>query len=378
MRILGDLDRTGAHGTNDLSGSRPPGGEGPAMKDRQVVGSDEQMGSGVQESEKDQRSAFAGGIPQADPAAHLRGGGESGNRASDLIGGRRLEPAGDSYARAQLSSRRSNGGLWLALMILVLALVGASAYFYLSLRNNNISLSDVARMFQSINTLGGRMGAGEAKLRDLAANWDAMANHLAELDRKVDSSLRATRNQTRELVGQAAGRLQAELDQQGQVVDARLNNVESMQSQDRAQLALLNDQLRAQVASLREQLTATQENTGRDLAGLQGQVTNNQGSLQTLVQQLHRDKVTFEIVKNNPIELAPGVTLTVLKTDVAYQRFRGYVSLTNEGKTLWLNNLSAKESVDLFPQDSNHPYSLVVTAVNDDGVVGYLLLPAGA
>jgi len=348
------------------------------MKDGQVVGSNEQMGSGVPETKKDQRSAFARGIPQADPAAHPRGAGKSGNRTSDLIGEQRLEPPDDINSREQLSSRRSNGGLWLALMMLVLALVGASGYFYLSLRNNHISLSDVAGLFQSINALGGRIGAAEAKLRDLAGNWDAMANQLAELDRKVDSSLRATGNQTRELVGQAAGRLQAELDQQGHVVDARLNNVESMQSQDRAQLDQLNDQLRAQVASLREQLTAAQENTGRDVASLQGQVDEDQGNLHTLAQQLHREKVMFEIEKDSPAELVPGVTLTVLKTDASYQRFRGYISLTNEGKTLWLNNLSAKEPVDLYAQQYSHPYSLIVTTVRKDGVVGYLLLPAGA
>ena len=219
-------------------------------------------------------------------------------------------------------------------MILVLALAGASAYLYLGLRNNNITFSQVPELLKSITTLGGRMDSTEAKLRDLAANWDGLTNHLAELDRKVNSGLRATRNQTRELVEQAAGRLQAELDQQGRVVDARLNNVESMQRQDRAQLAQLNDQLRGQVASLRDQLAAAQESTGRDLANLQGQVSEDQGNLHTLAQQLHRDKVTFEIVKNSPTELAPGVTLTVLKTDVSYQRFRGYISLTNEGKTL--------------------------------------------
>ena len=77
-----------------------------------------------------------------------------------------------------------------------------------------------------------------------------------------------------------------------------------------------------------------------------------------------------------PTELAPGLTLTILKTDVNFQRFQGYVSLTHEGKTLWLNNLSAKETVDLYSQQYSHPYSLVVTAVNDEGVAGYLLLPA--
>jgi len=263
-------------------------------------------------------------------------------------------------------------------MVLVLAVVGASAYLYLSLRENNINLSQVPDLLQSITTLDGRMDATEAKLRDLAANWDGLTNHLAELDGKVDSSLRATRNQMRELVGQAAGRLQAEMDQQGRVVDARLNKVESMQRQDRAQLAQLNDQLQGQVSSLREQLTATQESTGRDLANLQGQVSEDQSNLHTLAQRLHRDKVTFEIVKDSHTELAPGVTLTVLNTGVSYQRFRGYISLTNEGKTLWLNNLNAKEAVDLYAQQYSHPYSLIVATVSKDGVVGYLPLPAGA
>jgi DNA repair exonuclease SbcCD ATPase subunit len=263
-------------------------------------------------------------------------------------------------------------------MVLLFAMAGAGAYLYLDLRNNNVTLSQVPELLQSIPTLGGRMDASEAKLRNLAANWSGLTNHLAELDRKVDSKLQATRNMTRVMVGQAEGRLQAELDQQGQVVNARLNNVESMQSQDRAQLAQLNDQLRDQVASLQEQLTAAQENTGRDLANMQDQVSNNEGNLNTLAQQLHRDKMTFETGKNSPTELAPGVTLTVLNTDVSYQRFRGYVTLTHEGKTLWLNNLSANEAVDLYSQTNSHPYSLIVTSVSNDGVVGYLLLPAGA
>ena len=260
-------------------------------------------------------------------------------------------------------------------MALMLTLAGA--YLDLSLRSKNVTFSQVPGLLQSIPTLGGRMDASEAKIRNMVANWSGLTSHLAELDRKVNSSLQATRNMTRVMVGQAEGRLEAELAQQGQVVDARLNNVESRQSQDRAQLAQLNDQLRNQVSSLQEQLTAEQENTGRDLANMQDQVSNTEGNLHTLAQQLHRDKLTFETGKNSPTELAPGVTLTVLHTDVSYQRFRGYVTLTHEGKTLWLSNLSANEAVDLYSKTNSHPYSLIVTTVSNDGVVGYLLLPAG-
>ena len=52
--------------------------------------------------------------------------------------------------------------------------------------------------------------------------------------------------------------------------------------------------------------------------------------------------------------------------------------MTTEGRTVWLNNVGAQEAVDLYPRATNHPYSLVITRVNPHGVVGYLLLPAGA
>ena len=318
-----------------------------------------------------------GGVLPDNPTTNPHSDIQSRKHLSDRIGEQRLEPAGETKTPAYLSARRTNGGGWLVLMVLILALLGAGAYSFLTLRNYHVSLAQVPGLLQSVTTLGGRIDATEAKLRELTGNWGGLTNRLTALDRKFDSGQRATRNQMRELVGQATGHLQAELDKRGGIVDARLSNVESRQGQDRAQLAQINDQLRGEVASLREQLTAAQESNGRDFANMQEQVSNNQGNLRTLAQNLHRDKVTFEIVKNSPTELAPGVTLTVLKTDVSYQRFRGYISMTNEGRTLWLNNLNAKEAVDLYAQQYSHPYSLVVTTVNDGGVAGYLLLPAG-
>lgn len=62
------------------------------------------------------------------------------------------------------------------------------------LLNNNMTLSQVPELLRSITTMGGRMDTTEAKLRDLTANWDGLTSHLAELGRKVDSSLRTTRN----------------------------------------------------------------------------------------------------------------------------------------------------------------------------------------
>ncbi len=392
MRILDDFDANEGYGPLDPSGSRPGGGNGnhkdevssrassvePALDDGQAGKSNEPKGSGAQKPEADPRNMFAGGSPSAEPPASPGGGRSHRRRISDRLDEQRLDHGRDTNPPVHSAPRRSIGGLWFVLMVLVFAGIGAGAYMYLGLRNYHVTPAQVPELLGSVTTQGGRIEAAEGRLRDLAANWDGLKGHLAELDRKVDSSLRQSRNQTRAMVGQAVGHLQAELDQRTQALDARLNNVESTQKEDRAQLSQLNDQLRDQVAGLREQLTAAQENTGRDLADVQQQVSDNQGNLQTLAQNLHRDKMTFEIVKNSTTELAPGVALTVLKTDVRHQRLRGYIFLPNEGKTLWFNNLSAREAVDFYEKQSSHPYSLVVTTVSRDGVVGYLLLPAKA
>ncbi|PYV01044.1 MAG: hypothetical protein DMG26_14400, partial [Acidobacteria bacterium] len=111
--------------------------------------------------------------------------------------------------------------------------------------------------------------------------------------------------------------------------------------------------------------------------GLHGQVNQSHSDLRTLAQGFDRRRVNFELVKNSAVELAPGVSLTVLKTDVSYQRFEGYLSLTFEGRTLWLPNMGAQEAVDFYSKQAKRPYDLVVTTVNKRGVAGYLLLPAG-
>lgn len=391
MRVFGDLNEDPSPA--DPSGSRAAGtngnlnegdvshaaGNDRAMENEPLIESGEYPGMELRKPVTAKGSDYIGGVPPADlPPTHRRGGRRYTDRTGEPIGEQKLDGVNDLSRGPQLPPQRSSGGLWFLLMVLLLGLVGVSAYGYLVLRSNHIRVARVPALLGSIATLGGRMDSTETKLHDLAAKADGLTSHLRELDHKVDSSLSSTRDQTREMVKQATGHLQAQLDQRGETVDARLRKVESTQTQEQAQLIQLNEQLQGQVASLRQQLTAAQQSTGRDLANVQEEANNNQGDLHTLAQSLRRNKMSFELVKNSPTELAPGVTLTILNTDVNYQRFNGFISLTDEGKTMWLKNLNAEEPVDLYSQHYGSPYSLIVTAVNEDGVAGYLLLPAGA
>lgn len=307
-------------------------------------------------------------VGAATPPRQIRESWRHGDRSSVA------EPP--EWARDPGRRRHPTRALWCTLVVLALALIGELAYSYRALRKGNIS--QIPDMLQSVTTLAGRMAAIETKLPDLETKWDGLADRIVRLDHKVDSTLRAARHQTQELVAQAEGRLREEMDRQAKVVDARLTQVESNQREDHTRLAQLNEQLEKEVAALRGELATTQDGTNRGLAGLHQQVSQNEGALNTLAHQLQRQRVSFEIVQNSPTEITPGVSLTVLKTNTSYQRFRGYVSLTTEGRTLWLENMGAQEAVDLFPHDTSHPYSLIITRVNPHGVVGYLLLPAGA
>ena len=295
--------------------------------------------------------------------------GSTGGRASYV------EPP--EAAREPGGPRRRNGVFGFALVGLLVGFVAAAGYAYLASRGRVVSLQQISDKLHSIEGMGARLAAQEDRVKDLAGSLNHLGERLAALDHKADLAVQSARRQTQQTLAQAEKRWQEEMDRRQQATNARLNQIEQNQAADHNRLAQLNNQLDQEVASLRSELAATQEGANRGLASVRNQVSQNQDGLQHLTQQLHRDRLTFEASKNSPTELAPGVSLTVLKTNVPYQRFRGYITLTAEGRTVWLDNLGANKSLDLYSQDSAHPYSLVITRVSPRGVTGYLLKPAG-
>jgi DNA repair exonuclease SbcCD ATPase subunit len=246
------------------------------------------------------------------------------------------------------------------------------------LRAANISVAQIPDLLDSVKILKGRMGYIEDRLRSFATSQGQLSAQLGALDGRVNSNLQEAHRETEQQIAQVEGRVSKELDQKNRVLDSRLTHVEQNQTDDRAQLAQLNQQLEQQVAALKSQLAKTQEGTRHGLETLDAQLGQNQQGLQDLGQKLHREKVTFEVPTKAHTEIVPGISLTILKTNTSRQRFQGYVSLAAEGRTLWLDNLGIEESLDLFPRGALHPYSLVITHIDSGSVAGYLLLPARA
>ena len=365
MGILGDLNE---HRPNsDLEKTRTDQGKG----------STEQKQINVGEIPLNDVSERAGAAPQ--PASRGGAGRPSEHRPA-ASGGERFPYR---PVRPLQEGRHTARGLWWAVSVLSLALICVMGYVYLALRQNNISLSRLPGPQPVLAALGGRMSSAEASLHDLTANWAGLAERVDKLDHKISSTLAVARHQSQERIAQAEGHMRAEMDKQARMTDARLARVESDQAEQTARLAQVQDQLQKQaqlqteVAGLRQEMDGQQNATGQNLANLRDQVNRSQNGLDTLAHELNRQRVDFEAAKHSTMTLAPGVSLTVIRTDVSYQRFAGYVSLTSEGRTLWLPNGGAQEAVDFYSKQANRPYDLVVTTVSKRGVVGYLLLPAG-
>jgi hypothetical protein len=262
--------------------------------------------------------------------------------------------------------------LWAAVVILALALGAVTWYGALVMRRNNISMAQLPGMDRLITGLSGRMDATEGKLRDLTNNWGNVQDHVAQLDRKLGSNLQLARKQTQDLVAAAQTRIEAEVGQHNRNVDGRPSRLEAGQQDDQQRLADLGNQ----VSGARQDISTSRGEAQRDVAALRQQVDQDGHEIRALDQKIERQKVTFEASKDKPQELVPGISMTVTKTNVDYQRFDGYLSLAADGRTIWLPDSRAQQSVVFFPHESSQPYHLVVTGVRTSGVVGYLMLPA--
>jgi hypothetical protein len=271
--------------------------------------------------------------------------------------------------------KKASKALWTAVVLLALALAGATGYGYLTGRHVGSALAQLPGMAQLLGTLQGRMDGTEAKLRDLTGDWASLAEQVAELSAKTRSSLENARQRTEGLIRQEQERIEAEMAERDRAINARLAQVESEQQAENERLAHLQDWTQKNVDMVQQELAAERKDRGSDLSALRQDINQNSSGLQRLARKVEPQRVDFEVTKKKEQELVPGIALTVTRTDVRYQRFDGYLELMEDSRTLWLSKVAAQQAVPFYFKQGSQPYDLVVTSVNRDGLVGYILVP---
>lgn len=202
----------------------------------------------------------------------------------------------------------------------------------------------------------------------MTGGWESLGQHVTALEGKVNRNLEQTRKYAEGLTEQLHQQISAELEARTSALNTRLSEVQSEQTAQDAQLAKVEGELRQEINSAREE-------TGRNFSDVHQQVDENAHNLQSLSQQIARERVDFEVTKGRTKELVPGISLQISGTNDQYQRFRGSLWLLQDHRTLWLRDESVHEPVRFYHKNGEEPYELVVTGVTGHSAVGYLLVP---
>jgi len=279
-------------------------------------------------------------------------------------------------------NRFGRAARWVALLVLVAALAGAGWYIYPLWQQQGALPAQVASLKDSLLAAGKRADAAEEKMSGLVNAWGSVTEQMRKLESRIGAEARVARKQTRELVAQMQQRVMAELDQRMQSLTNRVSRVEEGQASEQTRVAKLEQELatvRAENAQQRALLRENQESRDRAVdqkfTNLDQRVDSNNRELAGVHTQIDRQRVDFEAGVNHSKEVAPGVTLQVSHTDVAYQRFQGWVFLMPDRRTVWLHDQGVQRPLVLYSAKDNRPVQLVVTRVTKYSVVGYLLIP---
>jgi hypothetical protein len=273
-----------------------------------------------------------------------------------------------------IDTKQSSGRPWASLAVLAVALLVVAGVGYTALKRNSAQFARFSGLMDSLAAMRQHVSGIENRLNAWKGEHQALVERMKKLDDEFRSGLLQARKQTQAMILEAEDRLQQELDQRTQVLAARLAQTEAAQQNDRARMA----KLESEVASAHQELAAFRQAHQQQLASLRRQEAADHNELASIDHMLQTDQVSFEAEKNRNEDIVPGVSLRVTGTNVQYQRFSGYIWFGPDRRTIWIRGQGADRPVVFYSRGNNQAYELVVTRVNRNGTVGYLLLPAGA
>lgn len=286
-------------------------------------------------------------------------------------------------------SRRHHRILTAFLVLLAAGVVAVAWYAYPILGRHDSLLSQIPTTLtdirKDVSGLGDQAKATDARVDDWGNRQEELRSQLnkarGELMARIDSARKQAGDASAALIQRARSDFATQVDS----IKTQLAKLETSGASDREQIARLQQEL----AQVRSQVSQQ----GQELASVRGTVTQNAAStsqefasVKSTQQQDRHDfdayadkfavkRVDFEVTKNHDSAVAPGISLRVNSTDVSYQRLSGSV-LAADGHTTWLRQLKVQEPVFLTSFADGRTRELIITRVNKNGAVGYVLVPA--
>lgn len=330
------------------------------------------------------------GETQASPAAPGQGAPEDFRRMKEWIQQARLdadrarsiaeqtrEDIKDIQFELDNYGRKTSRSGWTT-AILAIALLGACAYGYFKLQGNDTLLAQFPAVRAALNEVGQRMNAAEEKFRTWSADWDGMSSRLSKMEKGAAANLRLAKDYAVEQAAKVQHQLQAEMDNRSQSTDVAISKLEASHQEDQRQIAELQQEIAAVRNDSNNQLARTRQETSREMGNLRSEINRNRDDFDVVARQIDRRRLDFEVSKDQTREIVQGLTLTVSKLNVSYQRVEGRLHVIPDGRILWIRGQGIQQPVRFYSHHDQRPYEVVFTRVTKDDAVGYVLMPAGS
>jgi hypothetical protein len=268
--------------------------------------------------------------------------------------------------------RRGAAGLWTALAVLAVAMVVAAAYGYSVVIQHNTELTRLSGRMSSLAALSDRADSMETRFNHYNVKQASLAAEVQKMDMDWKSGVDDVRLRTVALVGSARQRETNDLSLRTAALNAHIAEIISRQQADQVLIA----QLEKELANTRQELASAKVAYTRELAELREQQVVSQQEVDSLNNVLSTDQVDFEVTKNRDEEIVQGISLHLSGTDLAHQKFHGWIWIAGTRRRIWVHNQPVELPVAFYPKPDGVAYELVVTKVGPADVAGYLLIPS--
>ena len=269
--------------------------------------------------------------------------------------------------------KRRSAGVWACLAILVVALGVAVVYGNGVLQQQSIQLEQIPGITKSLTPISQHLANLENRLSDSRAAQQSFALRMQSIDAESKAALVATRQQTGKLVAQEQQSFSKQINQQAAVFQAQVSQLANDRSAERVRLT----QVEAQLAQDRNELEAARADYARELAAVREQQVVEHRELASLSSSLPARQVAFDVHKNQQVEVAPGISFRLTKTEVGSQRFDGWIESSSGHQRVSVQGQGVRTPIVFFPNEDSKALEMVVTRISGMGATGYVLIPAG-
>jgi chromosome segregation ATPase len=282
--------------------------------------------------------------------------------------------AEDLRAELQALERRGRRASW-STALLFLALIGACVYGYVAYMGPGSVLEQFPNMQKSLDALAQQVRASDETFRSWASNWETLTARVGNIEQGLRANLQVAKDYATEQAAKVHREVQAEMDNRTRSMEMSINRLQSAQQEDQTELARLRDDMASVRREATQQMASAQRNTDQEMDNLRSQIDRNRGDLDTRARELDRRRMNFEVSKEQTLEIAPGIRLTLSDVNVSYQRIEGRIHVIPDGRILWIRSQGIQQPVRFYAQKDERPYELVFTRVGKDSAVGYVLTP---